>query len=84
MPSRISPEKESNVMKLFLTGMTQAKIADETGVSQSTISEVINRFKEDASKTSLDEASASRGVGDEVDMLRSLSIDMRGAGITVS
>jgi orotate phosphoribosyltransferase-like protein len=84
MPTRISPEKESNIIKLFLTGMTQTEIANQANVSQSTISEVISRYKEDASKTSLDGASASRGVHNEVDTLRSLSIDMRSAGITVN
>jgi predicted transcriptional regulator len=83
MPARISPEKESKIVKLYLEGASQTEIATSLNVSQSTVSEVISRFRKDASETSLDGASRSRGVLHEVNELRSLSADLRKAEVTV-
>jgi chromosome segregation ATPase len=84
MPSRIRPEKESQIIKLHLQGASQTKIAQTVDVSQSTVSEVTSRFKKDVRETGLEAASASRGVSDVVGELRSLSADLRKAGVAVN
>jgi len=84
MPAKTTREKESQIIRLHLQGESQTKIAETAGVSQSTVSQAVSRYKKDASETSLDAASARRGVGDIVDALRSLSADLRKAGITAN
>jgi len=82
MPGRISPEKESRIVELSLQGMSQTEIAKSLTVSQSTVSEVISRHKK-KSTTTLDGTSTGRDVRHEFDKLRSISADLRKAGITV-
>ena len=84
MPAKIGREKESKIIRLHLQKVSQTKIAREVDASQSTVSATISRFKNDASNTSLDAASKSRGVGKEIDELRSLYADLRKAGIDVT
>jgi len=65
MPGKISSEKESEIVRLYLQGSPQIEIAERVEVSQSTVSQATSRFKKDASDTSLEAAAASRGVSQE-------------------
>ena len=84
MPAGISRPKESEIIRLYLQGASQTEMAKKAGVSQSTASKSISEFKEDASKSSLDEACSRRGLGSELNQLRSLSVDLRKTETTVS
>lgn len=84
MPARISRQKESEIVRLYLQGASQTEIARKVDVSQSTVSKTISEFKEYASRSSLDEACSRRGVSSELSDLRSLSVDLRKAETTVS
>jgi chromosome segregation ATPase len=78
MPARISPQKESLIMTLFLRGVNEKEIAKEVRVSQSTVSTVVSRLKDDPPRISRDPT-----LSHLVDELRSLSVDLRNTGITV-
>src|SRR5208282_4191423 len=83
MPSRISSVKESRIVELYLQGVSQTEIAKSLNVSQSTVSEVISRYKKDTSTTTLEGAFTGRDVLHELDKLRSISAELRKAGITI-
>jgi predicted transcriptional regulator/antitoxin component HigA of HigAB toxin-antitoxin module len=83
MPGRISSEKETRIIEQHIQGLSQTDIAENLDVSQSTVSAVISRYKKGESTTTPDGASVGKGVLDEVDKLRSLSVDLRKAAITV-
>ncbi len=83
MPARISPGNESQIVRLYLQGVSQSKISQEMHVSQSTVSQAILRYKKDTKQTSITTASTKAGVADTVEQLRSLSANLTRAGITV-
>jgi len=82
MPARTSLQKESQIVDLYLRGLGQNEMARRLNVSQSTVSAVVSRFKKEASSNSLEAACARRGLRDLLDELRSLSVDMKRAGLT--
>jgi len=83
LPARISQEKESAIISLYLQGVNEAETAEKEHVSQSTVSAVISRYKRNPSRSSDDEALASKPLRHQIDELRSLSVDLKNAGITV-
>jgi len=83
MPARISPEKESQIIVLYLRGLSQTEIARNLRLSQSTISKAVSVIKRDASQNSPEEACSRRGALDIFEELRSLSADLRRAGVTL-
>jgi len=82
MPVRTSPQKESQIVDLYLRGLGQSEMARRLNVSQSTVSAVVSRFEKEASGSSLEAACARRGLRGLLDELRSLSVDMKRAGLT--
>jgi DNA-directed RNA polymerase specialized sigma24 family protein len=44
LPARISQEKESAIISLYLQGVNEADTAEKEHVSQSTVSAVISRY----------------------------------------
>ena len=83
MTVRLSPQKVSKLMKLFLSGLSQPSIAKKVGVDQSTVSLYASRFKETVADIGLLAAGKEFGVFNEVDALRSLSVELSQAHLTV-
>jgi len=83
MTVRLSAQKVSKIIKSHFGGMTQAEIARKVGTDQSTVSIYSSRFKERARKIGLLAAGKEFAVFNEVDALRSLSVGLSKADLTV-
>jgi len=69
-------------MKLFFSGMSQQRVAEKVGVDQSTVSIYASRFRQRAGEVGLSAASKEFGMFNEVDTLRSLSVELARASLT--
>lgn len=83
MTVSLSPHKVSRVFRLFFSGMPQLDIAEKAGVDQSTVSLYASRFRNMVGKVGLLTAGKEFGVFNEVDSLRSLSVELTKADLTV-
>ena len=83
MTIRLSPHKATKILKWFFRGMPQREIAEKASVNQSTVSIYSHRFKKRASQIGLLAAGQEFGVFNEVDAIRSLSVELSQAGLTV-
>jgi DNA repair exonuclease SbcCD ATPase subunit len=83
MTVRLSPQKVSKILRCYCGGMPQTEIAKKAGVDQSTVSLYASRFKETAVGIGLLAAGKEFGVFNEVDALRSLSVELSQAHLTV-
>lgn len=70
-------------MKYYFGGCHQVEIAKRTGVDQSTISLYSSRFKRRAGEIGLLPAGKEYGMHDEVEALRSISVELAKANLTV-
>ena len=84
MTVKLSRLKANKIMRLYFRGLRQASIAERTGSHQSTISLYSSRFKEIANSEGLLNAGKEFGVENEVEALRSLSVEMYNAELTVA
>jgi len=80
---RLSPHKASRMLRLFFSGMPQPDIAEKAGVDQSTVSIYASRFRRRADEVGLLRAGKECGVFNEVYSLRSLSVELTKADLTV-
>lgn len=83
MTVRLSLQKVSKIMKRYFGGMPQSEIAKKAGVDQSTVSIYASRLKERADEIGLPAAEKEYLVFNEVDALRSLSVELSKADLTV-
>ena len=83
MTVRLSPHKVSRMMRLYFTGVPQPEIAKRVGVDQSTVSIYASRFKERVSEAGLEIVGKEISVFSEVEALRSLSVELEKAGLTI-
>jgi len=83
MTIRLSPQKVAKIMRCYFSGMAQTEIAKKTGVDQSTISLYASRFRDIAGEIGLLAAGKEFTVFNEVDSLRSLSVELSKANLTV-
>jgi DNA repair exonuclease SbcCD ATPase subunit len=83
MTVSLSPHKISRIFRLFFSGMPQPDIAEKAGVDQSTVSLYASRFRNTVGKVGLLTAGKEFGVFNEVDSLRSLSVELTKADLTV-
>ena len=79
----LSPHKASKILRGYFRGIPQVKIAKEAGVDQSSISHYASRFKEMAAEYGLLAAGKEYQVMDEVESLRSLSVELYKFKLTV-
>jgi len=84
MSVRLSPHKVSKILRDYFRGMSQTEIAEKAVVDQSSISLYASRFKKRAAENGIPAAGKEFGVFTEVDALRSLSIELYKAGLTVT
>ena len=80
---RLSPHTVSKMMRLYFGGRPQPNIARQTGVDQSSVSIYASRFRDRAGKVGLLTAGKEFSVFTEVDALRSLSVELTKASLTV-
>ena len=83
MSVQLSPHKVSKILRGYFRGLPQTKIAKEAGVDQSSISHYATRFKEMAAKYGLPAAGKEYQVLNEVDSLRSLSVELYQSKLTM-
>ncbi len=82
MTVKLSPQKVAKILRYYFRGLPQMKIAKKSGVDQSSISLYATRFKERVSEVGIIAAGKEYGVMDEVDALRSLSVELYKAKLT--
>jgi len=78
----LSPHKVSKILRGYFCGLPQTKIAKGAGVDQSSISHYATRFKEIVTKFGLPAAGREYQVLNEVDSLRSLSVELYQSKLT--
>ena len=83
MTVQLSPHKVSKILRGYFRGLPQTKIAKEAGVDQSSISHYATRFKEMAAKYGLPAAGKEYQLLNEVESLRSLSVELFKSKVTV-
>jgi len=83
MTVQLSPHKVSKILRGYFRGLPQTKIAKEAGVDQSSISHYATRFKEMVAKYGLLAAGKEYQVLNEVESLRSLSVELYKSKLTV-
>jgi predicted transcriptional regulator len=79
----LSQHKISKILRGYFRGLSQIKIAKGAGVDQSSISHYASRFKEMAAGYGLPAAGKEYQVIDEVESLRSLSVELYKSKLTV-
>jgi len=82
MTVQLSPHKVSKILRGYFRGLPQTKIAKEAGVDQSSISHYASRFKEMAAKYGILAAGKEYQVLNEVESLRSLSVELYKSKLT--
>lgn len=83
MTVQLSPHKVSKILRGYFLGLPQTEIAKEAGVDQSSISHYANKFKKITAKYSILAAGKEYQVMNEVESLRSLSIELYKSKLTV-
>jgi len=83
MTIKLSPHKVSRILRGYFNGLPQITIAKEVAVDQSSVSICASVFKRLAARVGLLAAGKEFGVNNEVDTLRSLSVELYNAGLTV-
>lgn len=83
MTVKLSPQKVAKILRCYFRGLPQMKIAKKSGVDQSSISLYATRFKERVSEVGIIAAGKEYGLMEEVDALRSLSVELHKAKLTV-
>jgi hypothetical protein len=83
MTVQLSPHKVSKILRGYFCGLPQTKIAKGARVDQSSISHYATRFKEMSAKYGLLAAGKEYQVLNEVESLRSLSVELYKSKLTV-
>ncbi len=83
MTVQLSPHKVSKILRGYFRGLPQTKIAKEAGVDQSSISHYATRFKEMVAKYGLSATGKEYQVLNEVESLRSLSVELYKSKLTM-
>jgi predicted transcriptional regulator len=82
MTVRLSPHKVSKILRGYFSGLPQTKIAKAAGVDQSSISHYASRFKSRAAGIGILAAGRGYQVLNEVESLRSLSVELYKSKLT--
>ena len=83
MTVRLSPHNVTRILSGYFHGVPQTTIARMSGVDQSTVSIYASRFRSLASRIGILGAGKEFGVFNEVDALRSLSVELAKAKLPV-
>jgi len=83
MTTRISPHMVSKILRDYFYGVPQTKIAKGAAIDQSSVSHYASRFIKMAAKVGIPAAGKEYQVIDEVEALRSLSVELYKSKLTV-
>jgi hypothetical protein len=83
MTQKLSPQKISKMMSLYLEGYSQSQIADKLKINQATVSLSAGKFSASVEQQSLDATAKEYGIMDQVKALHSLSAELKAANLTV-
>lgn len=83
MTVRLSPQKVAKILRSYFSGKPQSDIANKARVDQSTVSIYSSRFKQRAAEVGLLAAGKEFGVFNEINALRSLSVELSTLKLTV-
>jgi predicted transcriptional regulator len=83
MTVQLSPHKVRKILRGYFCGLPQIKIANEAGVDQSSVSHYASDFKEIAAGYGLLTAGREYQVLNEVESLRSLSVELHKSKLTM-
>jgi len=83
MTVQLSPHKVSKILRGYFHGLPQTEIAKQARVDQSSVSHYASRFKKTAAQYSLLVAGKEYQVLNEVESLRSLSVELYESKLTV-
>ncbi len=83
MTVRLSPQKVSKILRNYFSGMPQCDIAKKAVVDQSTVSIYSSRLKQRAVEIGLLAAGEEFGVFNEINELKSLSVELSRNNLTV-
>lgn len=79
----LSPHKVNKILRGYFGGLTQTQIAKEVGVDQSSVSHYVSRFKKSAVDDGILAAGRRYQVLNEVETLRSISVELSQSKLTV-
>jgi len=83
MTVKLSLPKVSKILRFYLLGLPQKKIAKKVKVDQSSVSNYAAQFKERVDEVGLLAAGEEFGIMEEVEALRSLSVELYKTKLTV-
>ncbi len=83
MTVKFSPQKVTKILRNYFLGLIQSDIAEKAKVDQSTVSIYSSRFKNRVIEVGLLPAGKEFNVFDQVDSLRSLSVELSKADLSV-
>lgn len=84
MTVQLSPHKISKILRGYFRGLPQTKIAKGAAVDQGSVSHYASKFKTRAAVVGILAAGKEFGVFNEVDELRSLSVELYQSGLTAA
>lgn len=82
MTVQLSSPKVRKILRQYFFGLPQTKIAENVGVDQSSISHYVTRFKDMVVQYGISAAGEEYGVKDEINSLRSLSVELHQSRLT--
>jgi hypothetical protein len=82
MTVRLSPQRVNKIIKLYFSGQSQTQIARKVRVDQSTVSLYASRFADRAQGAGLLPAGKELGVYNEIEAIRSLSVELYKSNMT--
>ena len=83
MTVKLSPHKVSTILRYYFAGVSQTNIARRVRVDQSTVSLHSSRFQSMAAKNGISHAAKEFGIMQEVNDLRSLSVELLKNKLTI-
>jgi hypothetical protein len=83
MTQKLSPQKLSKMLALYLEGYTQTQIAEKLNINQATVSLSVEKFSALVEQQGLDATAKEYGIMDQVKALHSLSAELKAAKVTV-
>ena len=83
MTQKLSPQKVSKLLALYLEGYSQSQIAEKLKINQATVSLSVGKFSALAEQQGLETAAKEYGIMDQVKALHSLAAELKVAKLTV-
>jgi len=78
----LSPSKVKKLLKYYFSGLQQPVIAKKLGISQGSVSHWVEKFRKQAATDGLLNTAKEYDMFDEIQGLRSLSVELHKAGLT--